>query len=331
MNLIYFLGRLHVLALHVPIGIVLVAVLFDAVARRDRYPKTAGDYLWGAAAVAASITVILGYMHLAEGGFAAASATAHRNYGTALALIVAGLWAIRRYRYSIYRKIWMFTGLLVLFVVTMTGHYGGNLTHGSSFLSELAPRPVRWLAGLEPRRTALTGAPETRAHSHVENLLRAGFVARRVSEDDGGLIVSIDAPGGEITPAQLSVLTAASEHVVELGLPRAGLRDGDLQGLANFTSLTALRLDQNRITDSGVKLLALLPKLEVLNVYGNTGITDASIDALARMRELRVLYVWNTGISPAAISSLGALRPDLTVVGALADDLFLEPADSAAD
>ena len=43
--------------------------------------------------------------------------------------------------------------VVLLVLVSITGHYGGNLTHGSTYLVEYAPQPLRSLAGLAPRRT----------------------------------------------------------------------------------------------------------------------------------------------------------------------------------
>jgi hypothetical protein len=40
----------------------------------------------------------------------------------------------------------------MVLLATITGHYGGNLTHGSTYLVEYAPQPIRSLMGLAPRR-----------------------------------------------------------------------------------------------------------------------------------------------------------------------------------
>ena len=79
-DFLYFLGRFHVLALHLPIGIILVAVVLDWVARRERYRALAAvaPFLWGAAALSAVVTVVLGYLHFAEGAFTGPAANAHR-------------------------------------------------------------------------------------------------------------------------------------------------------------------------------------------------------------------------------------------------------------
>jgi hypothetical protein len=216
----------------------------------------------------------------------------------------------------------------------MTGHYGGNLTHGANFLVEFAPGPLRSLAGIESQRPAVTSVSAANPYPAVANskaipdLLAAGFVARQVAPDDARLVVSIDAPRGELGVDQLKALLAAGESVVELALPRAGLRDEQLQGLERFAELTKLRLDRNAIGDDGVTTLARLPKLRVLNLRGNSPITDASVAAFVGMRELRVLYVWETGISSAAIRSLHEQRPELTIVGGL-EDVLSAPGDTA--
>src|SRR5690606_19152243 len=89
MEFIYFLGRFHVVVLHVPIGIIVALVGLEWAARKEKYRSlaAASPYLWGAAAVSALVTVLLGYMHFAEGGFEGPSGTQHRLFGTVLAAL----------------------------------------------------------------------------------------------------------------------------------------------------------------------------------------------------------------------------------------------------
>lgn len=155
MGFLYFLGRFHVLVLHVPLGIVVAIFLVEWLSRREKYRHlaAASPFLWGAAAVSAIVTAALGYMHFAEGGFVGPSAAQHRNFGTALAVILTGVAALRLSPFaSSYAPVFFPASILALLIASMTGHYGGNLTHGSTFLVEYAPQPLRSLAGLEPRR-----------------------------------------------------------------------------------------------------------------------------------------------------------------------------------
>lgn len=155
MDFIYFLGRFHVLALHIPIGIIVVLFVLELLARKQkyRYLESASPFLWAAAAVSAVVTVALGYMHFAEGGFEGASASQHRLFGTALAILVTAVAILRTSRFAPrYLPVYLPAATLMLILASITGHYGGNLTQGSTFLIEYAPQPIRSLFGLPARR-----------------------------------------------------------------------------------------------------------------------------------------------------------------------------------
>jgi uncharacterized membrane protein len=159
MDFIYFLGRFHVLVLHLPIGIIVVLFVLEWLARKPKYAhlEAVSPFLWGAAAISALVTVILGYMHFAEGAFTGNSAVQHRNFGTIVAVLTTGIALLRTSKFaSSYRPAFFPASVLMLFLVSITGHYGGNLTHGSSYLVEYAPQFVRSMAGLSPRRPPVT-------------------------------------------------------------------------------------------------------------------------------------------------------------------------------
>jgi uncharacterized membrane protein len=155
-NFIFFLGRFHVLVLHLPIGMIVALFVLEYLSRKEhyRYLDAASPYLWGATAISAVFTVVLGFMHFAEGSFTGSSGELHRFYGTVVAAVAAGVALLRVSRFAPSYKPLFFPASFVLFVlVSITGHYGGNLTHGSTYLVEYAPQPLRSLAGLAPRRT----------------------------------------------------------------------------------------------------------------------------------------------------------------------------------
>jgi hypothetical protein len=143
MNLIFFLGRFHVLMLHLPIGIIVVLFLMEWLSRKEQYRYLQGalPFMWGAMAVTSVLTVALGYMHFAEGSFTGQSAYQHRFFGTVVAVVALLVGMVRT------------SSFVLLLLITITGHFGGNLTHGSTFLIEYAPQPIRSLGGLAPRRT----------------------------------------------------------------------------------------------------------------------------------------------------------------------------------
>lgn len=158
MNLVYFLGRFHVLVLHLPIALVLVTVTAEWLSRKPRYRTLEGalTFLWGCTAITAIVTVVLGYMHFAEGGFTGTSATLHRLFGTSIAVFSTVAWLLRfaaSQRVALARHA---TSALLVVLVVLTGHYGGNLTHGNTYLVEYAPSPLRRLVGFQQARPPVT-------------------------------------------------------------------------------------------------------------------------------------------------------------------------------
>jgi uncharacterized membrane protein len=154
MDFLYFLGRFHVLVLHLPIGIVCALFVLEWLARKEkyRYLEAASPFLWGAMALTALVTVTLGYLHFSEGNFGS-SGLQHRNFGTAVALIATAIALLRTSSFAAnYKPVFFPASVLLLLLVAITGHFGGNLTHGSTYLVEYAPQPIRSLAGLAPRR-----------------------------------------------------------------------------------------------------------------------------------------------------------------------------------
>ncbi len=331
-DFIYFLGRFHVLVLHLPIGIILAAVALDWSARSERFRAlgAVSPFLWALAAVSAVATAALGYMHAAEGGFSADTVAAHRFFGTSVAVFTVVVWWLSR-RPELYKRVNVATGIVALALVTVTGHFGGNLTHGSSFLWQYAPGPLRSLGeSAEPRTGSAdhtagtpssTAAAKTSATTSgadpavVERLYRAGFLVRQVSDTDPHLVVSVYSPGARMTEQHIAVLLTAADRIVELNLQDALLDDSVLMDIGKFTELTRLRLSHNELTDLTVAKLAGLRKLERLNLYSNPGITDASVDALATLPELKRLDVWNTGVTQKGMARLRELRPDLELQG----------------
>jgi hypothetical protein len=46
---------------------------------------------------------------------------------------------IRAFSLSLYRRIQLLAAIVLIVTMTMTGHYGGNLTHGQTYLIEYSP------------------------------------------------------------------------------------------------------------------------------------------------------------------------------------------------
>ncbi len=137
-----FIGRLHPLLVHLPIGILFLAFVFECLSARKEYKRlqkaVSPALLWGSAfTIAAGIS---GYFLRQEGGYEEGLADLHQNLGIGTAVFSLCVYVVRkRLKYWMPRRarrkkarILLFVPLLIL--VCLTGHFGGSLTHGADYL-----------------------------------------------------------------------------------------------------------------------------------------------------------------------------------------------------
>ncbi|GAB5524063.1 MAG: chitobiase/beta-hexosaminidase C-terminal domain-containing protein [Roseivirga sp.] len=129
-----FFGRLHPLVLHFPIALLVIALLFEVLAKRGQHEFTKGAQLllW-LGAYAAVISAIAGYLLSINGGYAGDSFVFHKWFGLATSLIVVLLIDLRERLSNAVLP--LYSVLVVLLIIT--GHYGASLTHGEDFLTEV--------------------------------------------------------------------------------------------------------------------------------------------------------------------------------------------------
>ncbi|HEU5145889.1 MAG TPA: DUF2231 domain-containing protein [Chryseosolibacter sp.] len=137
-----FFGRFHPLLVHLPIGILFLAFLFECLSFRERYKKLGKlvqpALFWGSMfAVAAAMT---GFFLRQEGGYEEDLADLHQNFGiitAVLSLIVyvvrpkVKYWVDHRHRR---KQVKLALSIPLILVLLVTGHWGGSLTHGEDYL-----------------------------------------------------------------------------------------------------------------------------------------------------------------------------------------------------
>lgn len=158
-NMVLFFGRFHPLLVHLPIGFIVLAVIFELIGWRKKADlHVAVSYALLAGAAFGVMAIVLGLMLASEGGYNEFALNTHKWTGIATTLLAftAYFLKINLGKTAWTRKVYPVALALSLVLLSVAGHYGGNLTHGSDYLWEHAPNSIRALAGLQPARERIT-------------------------------------------------------------------------------------------------------------------------------------------------------------------------------
>lgn len=131
-----FIGRLHPVLVHLPIGILLAGLLMQWLSRKPTYAALvpAIPIVLLAGTFSALASCITGYLLSISDDYDKDLVSWHMWMGIGVALVSLMLYAKEKNpAFAIDKRI-LSIGLLVL--IMLTGHLGGSLTHGSDYLSK---------------------------------------------------------------------------------------------------------------------------------------------------------------------------------------------------
>ena len=144
-DFVLFLGRFHPLVVHLPIGFLFFAFILELYGRwkRDSETSMAIEFALLGGAISALLASVLGYMLSLSEDYDEGMLDTHFWFGIATTVVVFFAWYIRSGKLNITKLKGLESNMasltLVVLLVGITGHYGGNLTHGSDYLVKYAP------------------------------------------------------------------------------------------------------------------------------------------------------------------------------------------------
>lgn len=229
-DFVQFLGRFHTLAIHLPIGVLLLVAAAEALTLSPRLrPRIdpALDLALPFLVVSSVAAFALGILLVRGGGYPARLVALHRGFtlaaviGSAVCLVAWVLGRRAAYRGAL--------GATVL-LITVGAHYGGSMTRGDAYLVRYAPRFVQAWLGAAPAApaTPTDSAPVISAEPLVfADVLLPMLNARCVEchgaqEAKGGLRLdsfAALAKGGEHGPVLIAGRGGASSLVARMTLP----------------------------------------------------------------------------------------------------------------
>src|SRR5687768_6837261 len=139
----FLLGRLHPVAVHLPIGIFVLLALVELAAIFPGVPQLARaqrSFVLGTGALFAIATAVFGWLLARDGGYDAKLLERHQWLGIGVAVLAVLLLLVHSLGW---RRTYAGALTLTVIVLAIAGHFGGSLTHGENYLTASSKAPRR--------------------------------------------------------------------------------------------------------------------------------------------------------------------------------------------
>ena len=172
-----FLGRFHPLAVHIPIGLIVLVPVLELAGIQKPALREAAGFVLGLGLAGCLCALTLGYLLAYGSGDMGAAVTRHMWGGIGLTIgvllcLLARPWWLSGSVSRVYPA--MLTS--VLLVLAWAAHQGGSLTHGSNYLTAYMPAPLAHWLGVGAVR-AKAPNPASFYAQHINSILDAKCVA----------------------------------------------------------------------------------------------------------------------------------------------------------
>lgn len=144
-----FFGRFHPVMVHLPIGFLLMAALMEFFGPKGRNVKldAAIQFTLLVGALSAFVAAGMGWFLAEQGGYNESHLFWHRWLGIGVGVVGLVAWFLKKGSSSAPNPVYKFSLIALVGMLVWTGHLGGNMTHGATYLTEYAPAPIAALLG----------------------------------------------------------------------------------------------------------------------------------------------------------------------------------------
>ncbi len=281
-------GRFHPLFTHLPIGMVLFAIVLEWRSRSNTRFQSALKPIWLLSALCALLAATSGYAQGRQGGYEADLVLWHQYSGIATTILCFLLcWPQNRKRFPL---------LLLLGLILGTTWLGTSLTHSSFWNAQTSENPKT------------TNEPAAADPMVIEHLKNNGVIVVPVAENSHFLSINC-VNAAQIVDSNITVFEKLAQQIQWLKLGGARISDSALITIGKLDEITRLSLENLPISDKGLAHLKTLNKLEILNLKG-TNVGLASLDLLKGFPNLRKLFIYQSNFNntdyPTLLKSLGS-------------------------
>ncbi|MET2984675.1 c-type cytochrome domain-containing protein [Aureibaculum conchae] len=153
------LGRLHPVIVHLPIGFIILGLLLYYLDRKKAEFKNVIPLIFLLGGITAALACLTGYLGYQSEGYSYDSIKWHLWFGIITAIFCFVVY-FRLKNKSNFKKLPLKpTVVVMLFLISYTGHLGGSITHGEDYLVEPLPNTIKKALGFEifeEKKIALT-------------------------------------------------------------------------------------------------------------------------------------------------------------------------------
>jgi len=311
LNITTFVGHLHPLIVHLPIGFLLLAILFELVSYLNRFKelKVAVPFTLFLGFVTATLASVFGYLLSLSGDYDPAILSYHKIAGIALAFVsgLLFLFTTRPFKKIVAanRRLFSATFVILFFLVNYTGHLGGTLTHGSDYLSldlisgKASQKFLKVEDALLFEDVVLPLLNKRCAQCHREGKMKGELSVQTFAGLMKGGKSGLSVVGGNLEASELykriildlsnekhmpadgkTPLTAGETSIVkwwiEKGMATKGIKIGELKGVDEIKTSAAqfLGLGESSLTTAGISNSESKINPEIPSVIG-LGLIDS--------------------------------------------------------
>ena len=143
-DLLNFLGSLHPLVVHLPIGFVLLTMIFEFFADSKSIIQNRMISLgWLFTFISSLMASLFGWFLGDNGYYFESQIDIHRWSGILFVVVCFLVWVYKSLNLPTNTFLSRFRNVVVIILLTVTGHYGGSMTHGEDYLTENLPEIIK--------------------------------------------------------------------------------------------------------------------------------------------------------------------------------------------
>lgn len=269
-----FIGHLHSLFLHLPIGLWILFILLDFFISNQKsyYSLSILKVILITAIISSFIAIITGYIQSKNDFYPPDNLNIHQwiAYTTTLLSICYFITFEKIQAFNFYKKL---SSVALLISLICTVYFGTTLTHGEDFISLSITKSSLQSSNVDPKQRPVIEEADPQTLVMLQN---NGWVVTPLYTDAHYYKVSSYALTDSLN-VSLQNLAKIASNIIELKLSYTNTEDATIDQLLNFTSLEKLWLDNTKITQISLSKLKALKNLEYLNLFG-TSISEDEID-----------------------------------------------------